>query len=349
MQISVIIPVYNIDYEKLNRCILSILHQTFSDFEIIIVDDGSPVAIANKIDMLSKLDSRIKVFHRNNEGVSSARNFGVHKSSGKYIMFVDGDDLLAPWAMEQGVYALESTDADIAIGRVLQTGRISEYNNQRRNCKQPIVISTKQGRMELERHIFLKNVGDWGRNENGWMFNLEGCWSHLMKKNVAEAVPFIHGIAIAEDTIWAVELLRSNKNFSLCLVDDLWYYYIQNDMSVLHKYSPKLGEMIGKAIEVLHPLYAGCDKSLYNAYLQWLLSKLRQIIMRGYINTECKLSYSEKKHEINNMFKKDPWEKVLIPQKKAKITYKLKLYLYRKNKMLLILTLRAKLMEVMNR
>ena len=96
MIVSIIIPVFNTKYEDLLKCLDSILAQTFPNFEVIIIDDGSEDYYGNRLDELVQLDSRISVFHKKNEGVSVARNFGVNKATGQYILFVDGDDIL--WA-----------------------------------------------------------------------------------------------------------------------------------------------------------------------------------------------------------------------------------------------------------
>ena len=96
MIVSIIIPVFNTKNEDLLKCLDSILAQTFPNFEVIIIDDGSEDYYGNRLDELVQLDSRISVFHKKNEGVSVARNFGVNKATGQYILFVDGDDIL--WA-----------------------------------------------------------------------------------------------------------------------------------------------------------------------------------------------------------------------------------------------------------
>ena len=96
MIVSIIIPVFNTKYEDLLKCLDSILAQTFPNFEVVIIDDGSEDYYGNRLDELVQLDSRISVFHKKNEGVSAARNFGVNKATGQYILFVDGDDIL--WA-----------------------------------------------------------------------------------------------------------------------------------------------------------------------------------------------------------------------------------------------------------
>lgn len=92
--ISVIVPVYNIE-DYISKCIESILNQTFTDFELILVDDGSTDQSGKICDEYSKTDKRIHVIHQLNKGVSNARNTGAHYSKGAYISFIDGDDLVS--------------------------------------------------------------------------------------------------------------------------------------------------------------------------------------------------------------------------------------------------------------
>ncbi|WP_294455645.1 glycosyltransferase family A protein [uncultured Bacteroides sp.] len=93
--ISVIVPVYNSE-KTINRCIDSILSQTFSDFELIIVDDGSSDSSGEISDYYAKIDNRVKVFHKQNGGVSSARNLGLDNVKGKWVTFCDSDDYVSP-------------------------------------------------------------------------------------------------------------------------------------------------------------------------------------------------------------------------------------------------------------
>ena len=92
--ISIIIPVYNVE-KWLNKCIDSILVQSYKNFEIILVNDGSTDKSGDICDKYSKEDNRIKVFHNKNKGLSYSRNFGVKNSNGKYVMFVDSDDFIS--------------------------------------------------------------------------------------------------------------------------------------------------------------------------------------------------------------------------------------------------------------
>ena len=97
--VSIIVPVYNVE-EYLRECVDSVLNQTYSDVEVILVDDGSTDQSGNICDEYAKMDSRIKVIHKKNGGVSSARNAGIEVASGERIIFVDSDDCIHPRLLE---------------------------------------------------------------------------------------------------------------------------------------------------------------------------------------------------------------------------------------------------------
>lgn len=111
--ISVIVPVYKVE-PFLHRCIDSILNQTYQNLEIILVDDGSPDRCGSICDEYAQRDSRVKVIHQKNSGVSAARNNGLDAASGKYVAFIDADDWIEPWAYEKLRWLIEEHNADIA-------------------------------------------------------------------------------------------------------------------------------------------------------------------------------------------------------------------------------------------
>jgi len=117
--ISVIVPVYNIK-NYVEKCVNSIINQTYQNFEIILVDDGSSDGSEVICDKLAMCDERIRTYHKANGGLSDARNFGIDKSRGKYISFVDGDDLLHPDAIELLLHNLTINKADISSGGVVR-------------------------------------------------------------------------------------------------------------------------------------------------------------------------------------------------------------------------------------
>ena len=112
--ISVIVPVYNVE-PYLSQCVESILCQTYSDLEILLVDDGSPDRCGQICDEYAKQDCRVKVFHTRNEGLSAARNLGLQNAKGEYIGFVDSDDWIEPEMYEVLLKGLEETESNVCV------------------------------------------------------------------------------------------------------------------------------------------------------------------------------------------------------------------------------------------
>ena len=112
--VSIVIPVYNAE-KSIKRCLDSVLHQTYSDIEIIIVDDGSSDSSPIICDSYAERDPRISVFHRTNVGVSASRNFGIEKSNGDYICFLDSDDVIKPNLIEDNYNFAKEKNVDVLI------------------------------------------------------------------------------------------------------------------------------------------------------------------------------------------------------------------------------------------
>ena len=113
-KVSLVIPVYGVE-KYIHQCLDSIINQTFTDFEVILVDDGSPDNCPQICDEYAQKDSRIKVIHKKNGGVSAARNDGLKATSGEWVYFVDSDDWIEPDALEKLVGRGEETGADCVI------------------------------------------------------------------------------------------------------------------------------------------------------------------------------------------------------------------------------------------
>ena len=111
-KVSVIVPVYKVE-KYIGKCIESILSQTFKDFELILVDDGSPDSSGAICDQYAQKDSRIQVIHKTNGGVSSARNVGISKSNGEWLCFVDSDDTVDKDYIEN--FGLEQYKSELFI------------------------------------------------------------------------------------------------------------------------------------------------------------------------------------------------------------------------------------------
>lgn len=121
--VSIIIPVYNVE-EFIFKTVKSVMNQDYKDIEIILVDDGSPDNSAKIIDELAKRDDRIVCVHKDNGGVSSARNVGLRMASGEYVTFIDGDDWVEPNYISYLLNLVESNNCQIGMNK----NNYSDYN-----------------------------------------------------------------------------------------------------------------------------------------------------------------------------------------------------------------------------
>ena len=112
--VSVIVPIYNVE-KYLRKCVDSILNQTYKNLEIILVDDGSPDNCGNICDEYALSDSRIRIIHKKNGGLSDARNAGLDIARGNYILFVDSDDYIDETMVEKLYEALEKEKAEMSL------------------------------------------------------------------------------------------------------------------------------------------------------------------------------------------------------------------------------------------
>ncbi len=149
-EISVIVPVYNVE-KYLRPCIDSILAQTFTDFELILVDDGSPDRCGEICDEYEQIDKRIRVIHQENGGLSAARNAGLDVMSGEYVTFIDSDDLVDKRFLEELYDNLQKDEAQISLCQLQEFENISEIKNLYGSQFKSNVISGQQAALAVYR------------------------------------------------------------------------------------------------------------------------------------------------------------------------------------------------------
>lgn len=254
--ISVIIPVYNVE-SQLDRCVESIIAQTYRNLEIILVDDGSPDSCPEKCDLWKKRDSRIKVIHKENGGLSSARNAGLEIATGEYISFVDSDDRVESIFLEKMLYHLLDTNADIVECAILQ-----EDEN---GTKQLLALSGDVQKKDDARVHLLKN------DKKVFSFS----WNKLYRASTIGNIRFCDDLRFGEDTPFIFEVLENCKRY--CQLNEPLYHYIMREDSLASgMFSPrKLGsiaaaEKILSVCEEKFPAYqelARCHLSLRCYYV----------------------------------------------------------------------------------
>lgn len=146
-KVSVIIPAYNAE-KYIERSVKSVLSQTYTNLEIILVDDGATDSTGMICDELASKDSKIKVFHKKNGGMSDARNFGINEASGDYICFLDADDTYHDTFVEKLLQEIISYNADIAV-----SGYVSCYEDGRKTDSDVFDVITCLDRQQAEREL----------------------------------------------------------------------------------------------------------------------------------------------------------------------------------------------------
>ena len=223
-KISVIVPVYKAE-PFLEKCVGSIRGQSFSNLELILVDDGSPDNSGILCDRLADADSRIRVVHKPNGGVSSARNTGLEAAKGDFIAFVDADDWLAPDALETYYYAAVSSGADTA-----GSPHIHSMPWGKEWVEQNALLPGVYGPEEFRAAIVDRLLGDrLGRDLfNGFI------WRFLFSRALIQENQISFEGAYLEDELFLMEYFCHAQR--LVMVEKPLYYYLDNPASVTHRY-----------------------------------------------------------------------------------------------------------------
>lgn len=231
--ISIIIPVYNVE-KYINKCLESVINQTYRNLEIILVDDGSEDKSGKICEEISIKDNRIRVIHKENGGLSDARNIGLDNSNGEYIAFIDSDDFIERDMIEFLYYNINKYDADISI--------CSNYIFDEEEC---IDNSTKEikvyNRLEILKEVLLdEKIRSYA-------------WNKMYKRDLFYNIRFPKG-RVFEDILTIPKLFeKANK---VVLNDVAKYYYRQREGSILHVQNKKIRlEYINAALEILEFLY----------------------------------------------------------------------------------------------
>lgn len=262
---SIIAAIYKIE-KYLPQCIESVLAQTHTDFEFILVDDGSPDACPQICDEYAAKDSRIKVIHKKNGGLVSARKAGLKAAQGEYVCFIDGDDFISSDMLETYERELQRQKVDIIC-----TGYSSYYGEHKAAIKTfPNGANKIYSKSELQQEIYPKMLSD----KLFFSFYISpNVWSKCLKKSIAETVykTIPDEISLGEDVAVTYPVLLEAESVSI--INYTGYMYRQNLSSMTHTYDkdlyPKIRNLILylKSVENRTSWQAGNQINEYAVFL----------------------------------------------------------------------------------
>ena len=244
--ISVIIPCFKVE-KYLNRCMETVVNQSYSNLEIILIDDGSPDNTGIICDQWTQKDSRIKVIHKENEGLGFARNTGIEAATGEWIAFIDSDDYINLSMYEKLMSAVTKTKSDIAFcGHIKQMHddrevHISDFENE--------TIFEKATLVELSQGFFKPTT------LNPTMLTMS-VWHAVYKRSVITEEFHSEREVGSEDIHFQVCAMLNSKR--VVFIPDALYYYCYNGLSLSHSYS------LSK-----YDRYKTLNKILNNEYLRY--------------------------------------------------------------------------------
>ena len=259
--LSVIVPIYNVE-KYLDKCVKSIADQTYSNLEIILIDDGSTDSCPRLCDEWARIDSRIKVVHKKNGGLGDARNVGLDVATGDYVAFVDSDDHIAPLMYE--TLMKKATDCNLDV---VKSGFMREYANGKTETFIDMDTCQEIGKDAVMMLLPL-HIPRYGR---ALTYTATSCTSVYKRSIIPRFVS--ERQYVSEDLIFTVEyLLRAN---SFAYIPQSYYYYYMREDSITHTYNEKSFAKIKSTTSYLDNILKGIDSDLAP---QFIYNKVHHLI-----------------------------------------------------------------------
>lgn len=263
-KVSIIVPVYKVE-KYINRCVDSIIAQTFTDWELLLVDDGSPDRCGEICDEYAEKDSRIRVFHKQNGGVSSARNVGLENSNGEWIAFIDADDFV-----DADYLTMENQDCDVIE-------KSFYFYDSCRIKKGRLITKTKR----LSKKAFYSHYVNKKNN---------ALWDKLIRKEIIGQYRFDESLTIGEDFLFFMSIAHSIKSYSLSSIG--CYYYVQNPTSAMMEAGKCVSKKISNAESYINNFIA-LSRRGDKDYYDFVQSVIYVSIIRGWYVYRQVLSNSQ--------------------------------------------------------
>jgi glycosyltransferase involved in cell wall biosynthesis len=301
--ISIIIPVYNAS-KYISKCLESVICQTYNNFEVVIVNDGSTdnsLEICNKY---SLQDYRIKIVNKENGGVSSSRNIGIEKSSGDWITFLDADDWFEPDCLSFCVQKLNSMKIELlCFNHYINTETNQWKMNSLTNC---LLTRERDELKSLTLDMMFPNY-DFVKN-NVQVGSIRAVWGKFFRLDIIKQhrILFDVKIKIAEDAIFCLEYI-SHINIVALYNNYLLHYRVHNS-SVMNRYQPDINSVNEKILKTFYTQFQQqllTDKDYLICYTGNAIECLFRALKLNILHKENKTSFKTKLNEISQLIRNE--------------------------------------------
>ena len=323
MKFSIIMPVYNVE-KYVEKAIRSVMNQTYKNFELIVVNDGTKDNSMDIIKKLQKEDKRIKIFNKENGGLSSARNFGLKYATGEYVCFIDSDDYVYENYLEVLYNEILNKESDLII---------FGYN----------VDVVDSNEIVLKEFDILENYQEFNKKNKLYFENVSMigyAWNKCFKRSIIEEnnLTYEEGTSYIEDIIFNCDFIKKCTN--IIIIPNIIYHYVQRERETLGRKSYnnmleldlRYSEKLKQILLLLNNSRRKVDKTIYNTLFERIKWSLNLITLDKNISIKHKLSLiktyfiyiknNEKKFNSYVTFsRKDKIFMFLIKRKSTEIFY----------------------------
>lgn len=315
--VSVVIPAYNVE-DYIRECVDSVLNQSYENIEIIVVDDGSTDSTPGVADSLKSISDKVKVLHKSNGGLSSARNYGLKNANGEYVLFLDSDDWLELDACRQVVELAEENNADVVF---------FDYYRDFPNRRVPYYAYSKD-------ILFFEK----GKKEEFWLYDMRTitAWGKLYSRKSLGDHLFDEKMRMAEDVEYNYRVY-SNVTKAVYLRQCLLHYRIRSQ-SAVHGYDAKILDKFEYPLNCVKMLMKPEDEDLIFAYYSFCAIAFL-VVCQNQVCQNRSLSFWAKTQEIRKIADVFGTKNLFAHYGKVKIPYSRKF---------LILCAKLKLFFVVN-
>lgn len=295
--ITIIVPVYNTEYALFEDCINSILNQSYKNFELFIINDGSSRINSTKYKKFLKClkNDKIKYIENDNNGVSYSRNLGIRLATKKYITFIDSDDIIREEFLEKSIDFLEKNNLDGVLAGVRK-----QYSNSYEDfsIKSKKFVIYKENEMNLLLNKTIAYETKETININNCFFS--GCVSKIFKTEIVKNLNFNNNLSIGEDVIFNIDYLSKCKNFGI--IDYIGYIYILRDNSAVTGYRENL---ILESVNLFQEMRKRIDSDNINYFYYRVLKQFNWIMYGMIFHKNSNLNIFEKYLKIRELYKID--------------------------------------------